>query len=76
MNVIQYITAKIFFCDLDVGACNFYVPIETFNISIDRTQNKQEYGPKNTCIEVRGEGGESYVQILLQLLVVLMFSEV
>ena len=29
------------------------VPIETFNISFESTQNKQHYGTKITCTEVR-----------------------
>ncbi len=35
-----------FLSDLDVGACIFYenMPIETFNISFESTQNKQQYG--------------------------------
>ena len=43
------------FSDLDVGACIFYenVPIETFNISFESTQNKQQYDTKITCTEVR-----------------------
>ena len=45
------------FSDLDVGACIFYknVPIETFNISFESTQNKQQYGTNLTCTEVRLE---------------------
>ena len=43
------------FSDLDVGACIFQenVPIEISNISIESTQNKQQYGTKITCTEVR-----------------------
>ena len=33
------------------------MPIETFNISFESTQNKQQYGAKITCTEVRGYGG-------------------
>ena len=46
---------QIFFSDLDVGACIFQedVPVEIFNISFECTQNKQQYGTKITCIEVR-----------------------
>ena len=42
-----------FFSDLDVGACIFQenVPIETFNISIEITQNKQQYGTNNRSRE-------------------------
>ena len=41
--------------DLDVGACILLenVPIETFNISFESTQNKQQYGTKITCTEAR-----------------------
>ena len=37
-----------FFSGLDVGACIFLenVPIETFNISLESTENKQQYGTK------------------------------
>ena len=31
------------------------VPIETFSISFESTQNKQRYGMKITCTEVRGK---------------------
>ena len=31
------------------------LPIGTFNISFEITQNKQQHGTKITCIEVRGE---------------------
>ena len=31
------------------------MPIETFNISFESTQNKQQYGTKITCTEVRGK---------------------
>ena len=43
--------------DLDVGACIFkeYMPIETFNISFESTQHKQQYGTKITSTEIRGE---------------------
>ena len=43
----------------DVGACIFLekVSIETFNISFESTQYKQQYGAKITCTEVRGGGG-------------------
>ena len=40
--------------DLDVGAC-INVPVETFNIPFESTQNKQQYGTKITSTEVRGE---------------------
>ena len=29
------------------------MPIETFNILFENTQNKQQYGTNITCIEVR-----------------------
>ena len=32
------------------------MPIETFNIPFESTQNKQQHGNKITYIEVRGEG--------------------
>ena len=37
-----------FYSGLDVGACIFQenVSIETFNISFESTQNKQQYGTK------------------------------
>ena len=48
--------------DLDICACIFQenVPIETFNISFESTRNKQQYGTKITCTEVRsgGVGGD------------------
>ena len=46
---------QFFFSDLDVGTCIFYenVPIETFNISIESTQNQQQYGTKITCTKAR-----------------------
>ena len=46
-----------FFSDLDVGAYIFKenVPIETFNIPIESTQNKQQYDTKITSTEVRGQ---------------------
>ena len=38
------------------------MPIEAFNISFESTQNKQHYGTKITCREIRlkkrGGGGE------------------
>ena len=40
-----------FFSDLDIFQEN--VPIETFNISFESTQNKQQHGTKITCTEVR-----------------------
>ena len=33
------------------------MPIETFNISFEGTQNKQQYGTKITCTKVRVGGG-------------------
>ena len=33
------------------------MPIETFNISFESTQNKQQDGTKITCTEIRGGGG-------------------
>ena len=33
------------------------MPIETFNISVESTQNKQQYGTKITCTGGRGGGG-------------------
>ena len=43
-----------FFSDLDVGACIFkdIVPIETFNVSFENTQNKQPCGTKTTWTEI------------------------
>ena len=31
--------------------------LETFSISFDNTQNKQQYGTKITCTEIKGGGG-------------------
>ena len=41
----------LFFLDHDVGTFIFQenVPVETFNISSESTQNKQQYGTKITC---------------------------
>ena len=49
----------IIFNNLDVCACTFKenVPIETFHILFESTQNKLQYGTKITCTEVRGGGG-------------------
>ena len=46
-----------FLSDLDVGVCIFQgnVPIETFNISFESTQNKQQYGTRITCTDVKGK---------------------
>ena len=33
------------------------LPIETFNISFESTQNKQQYGTKITCTKEGGGGG-------------------
>ena len=46
---------RFFFNDLDVGhlASKKKVPIETFNVSFESTKNKQQYGAKITCTEVR-----------------------
>ena len=33
------------------------MPIETFNISLESTQNKEQYGTKITCTEVRKSTG-------------------
>ena len=33
------------------------MPIRTFNISFESSQNKQQYGTKITCTEVKGGGG-------------------
>ena len=49
-------TVELWRCsDLDVGACIFYrdVPIQTFNILFESTQNREQYGTKITCTEVR-----------------------
>ena len=40
------------------------MPIETFNISFESTQNKQQYGSKITGTEVRGGGGGGEVEKL------------
>ena len=37
------------------GVTLMLVPIETFNISLESTQNKQQYDTKITCTEVRGK---------------------
>ena len=46
-----------FFSDFKDGACIFKenVPIETFNVLFESTQNKQQYGTKITYTEVRGK---------------------
>ena len=51
------IGVQILFSDLDVGACIFYenVPIGTWHLSFQSTQNKHQYGTKITCTEVRGK---------------------
>ena len=61
-----------FFSDLDLGTCIFKenVPIETFNISFESTQNKQQYGTNITPTEVSREK-LWWFQKLLKLLVVL-----
>ena len=46
--------AVFFFNDIDVGAChNVRECIETFNISFESTQNKQQYGTKIICTGAR-----------------------
>ena len=44
-----------FFNDLDIGAYIFQenVPIETFNVSFESMQNKQQYGTKINGIKTR-----------------------
>ena len=49
----------VFFSDLDVGPCNLYVPIETFNI-------KLQYGTIITCTEEKGGGGGGLAGWLIQ----------
>ena len=39
--------------DADFCVTLLLVPIETFNISFESTQNKHHYGTKSTCTEVR-----------------------
>ena len=49
-------TVELWRCsDLDVDACIFYrdVPIQTFNILFESTQNREQYGTKITCTAVR-----------------------
>ena len=44
-----------FFSNLDVGHVSYKknVPIETFNILFESTQNEQQYSNKFSCTEVR-----------------------
>ena len=35
------------------------VPLERFNIPIESTQNKQQYGTKMSCTEERGKSYDS-----------------
>ena len=44
-----------FFCDLILVHVSFKenVPIDTFNISLESTQNKPQYGTKITFTEIR-----------------------
>ena len=46
------------------------MPIETFNISFESTQNKQQYVAKTTCTEIRdvwggGGGGGGRVMVII-----------
>ena len=59
------------------------MPVETFSISFESTQNKQQYGATITCTEIGGEvgrrkfwGEESYGELknVLQLLEGLTYS--
>ena len=55
LSMHAWVMASFFPRDLDVGECIIKenVPIETFNISFESTQNMQQYGTKIACTEVR-----------------------
>ena len=54
---MQIFTMMLVHVSSDVGACIFKenVPIKTFNMSFESSQNKQQYGTQTTCIEARGK---------------------
>ena len=63
-----------FFSDLDGTCMVLYenMPIETYNISFESTQNKQQYGTKIIYTKVKWEGGygelkfiKNYIYIFL-----------
>ena len=57
VKIAKLCMCRFIFSDLDVGACIFQenMSIETLNISFESTRNKQQYGTKITCTEVRGK---------------------
>ena len=62
---------QIFLSNHGDSACIFKenVPIETFNITFDSTQNKQQYGTKITYIDVGG-GGRDYGEMKFDKIIV------